>query len=65
MALKYTICFCRCRDRVLLVHRNRPPNQYFLPAMFASTEPREYFCDYRDEGLVAVVIRPFQPSSTR
>lgn len=170
MALKYTICFCRCRDDVLLLHRNRPPNQdrwnglggklepgedplacvyrevaeeagidlarasevrfaglvtwpagcdstgpstgmyafvatlpdswetwvgvretpegrlawkplawacdeqnpdvvenisRFLPAMLAGAEPREYFCDYRAEGLVAVEVRPLQPFPTR
>ena len=27
MALPYTICFCRYDDRVLMLYRNRPPNQ--------------------------------------
>ena len=26
MSLLYTICFCRCRDKVLMLHRNKPPN---------------------------------------
>ena len=51
-----------CDERNADVVENIPR---FLPAMFASTEPREYFCDYRTEALVAVVTRPFQPSSTR
>ncbi len=27
MSLLYTICFCRCADKVLMLYRNRPPNQ--------------------------------------
>lgn len=41
MALKYTICFCRCRDRILLLHRNRPPNQYRWNGLGGKLEPGE------------------------
>ncbi len=27
MSLRYTICFCCCADKVLMLYRNRPPNQ--------------------------------------
>jgi 8-oxo-dGTP diphosphatase len=27
MHLPYTICFCKAGDKILLLHRNRPPNQ--------------------------------------
>lgn len=26
MTIPYTICFCRCEDSVLMLHRRRPPN---------------------------------------
>ena len=28
MLLPYTICFCRCGDKLLMLYRNYPPNRY-------------------------------------
>jgi 8-oxo-dGTP diphosphatase len=39
--LRYTICFCRCGDRILMLYRSRAPNRQRWNGLGGSIEPGE------------------------
>jgi 8-oxo-dGTP diphosphatase len=39
--LRYVICFCRCGERVLMLHRDRPPNRHRWNGVGGKLEPGE------------------------